>query len=236
MSGAVSSISNAVGGAVSGVGNAIGGSAGGVIGNVGQSATQLGQGNIGGAAQNWGSAVGNMMTGGAAPGLINSITGLNNPSQPTAPGVDPGVQAALQQQQQQAQQFSQNLPNMQNQAGQQLAQATNQQMGQNLNNVNQFNSARGLAFGGINQGAQQGQRANAATSLAQGREQINDQFQQASNQMNAAAIGSGVAVQQSQQAIQDQIYNQALTNMMNQNQAFGSLLGAGGMAAAFAMA
>ncbi len=220
MGSAVSSIGSGIGNAVHDIGQ----------GNIFRGAGDLINGSAGvvGSLPLGGRAMGSIIKG--AGNMIGSIDG-SDATPPSAPGVDPGVSSALQSQQQQAQQFRQNLPGMENQAGQQLAQSTNRQMGQNIENVNKYDNSRGLLYGGINQGNQQKQRVNAATSLAAGRTSINDQYNQAANQMDAAAVGTGLAVQQSQQVIQDQIYNQALTNMMNQNQAFGSLLGAGAMAA-----
>lgn len=177
----------------------------------------------------------NQRTGGFASPFAQG--GLFNPTiqQPSAPGVDPGVAAMQQQQQQQAQQFRANLPQNEQMMFQNAAQNANRQLGQNLNNINQNSNSRGLMYGGINQGLQAKERANTQVQLAQTRENINDQMNNAANQMDAAAIGTGMAIQQSQQSIQDQIYNQALMNMMNQNQSFGSVLGAGAMIGAMGM-
>lgn len=161
---------------------------------------------------------------------------MKKPDQPTAPGVDPGLASTLQAQQQNAQQFRSNLGTNEAAAGQNLAVNANQQLNKNLQAQTSSDNSRGLLYGGINEGHNQAQRASSATQLAQGRESINDNYQTAANQMDAAAVGTGVAVQQSQQAVQDQIYNQALMNMANQNKAFGSLATAGGMAGGMALA
>jgi hypothetical protein len=155
---------------------------------------------------------------------------------PKAPGVDAGVSGMQQASIDQARQFRQNLGSNEQKAFENFGQAQNQSMNQNLHNVNQSNSARGLLYGGVNQGQQQAVRAQGQVALAKGRASINDQYNQAANQMDASAVGNGVAVQQYQQGIQDQIYNQALMQMMSQNAAFGSLMGAGGMAAGLALA
>lgn len=229
MGSAVQNIANGVRNSVSNPGQAINNFANGTMGPMGLAGGFVNTLQPG--AGNWL----NQRTGGMAMPFANG--GMFNPNiqQPQAPGVDPGVAQMLHQEQQQATSFRQNMPQMEQSAYQNLAQKTNQQMGANLNSIKQNSNSRGLLYGGVNAGLQGQERANTAVNLAQGREQINDQYETAANQMDQAAMGYGQMVQQSQQAIQDSIYNQALTNMMNQNQSFGSLMGAGGMAAGMAL-
>lgn len=192
-----------------------------------------------------GSNIGNTVSGGYNKLVDTALTPMNvvgnialgtqDPSQPSAPGVDSGLSGTLTAQQQNAQQFRANMPQNEQAAYGTLAVGANNQLTKNLTAQNYADNPRGLLYGGVNQGHQQQQRANTSTELAAGRENINDQYQNAANQMDAAAVNTGQMVQQSQQSVQNQIYNQAFTNMMNQNNAFGSLAGAAGTVGAFAV-
>lgn len=155
---------------------------------------------------------------------------------PDAPGADQDLEAIKKAQKEQAKQFRAGLPQMQKQLGERIAQANNEQLSGALKDVDRSTNARGLLYGGINQGARGAERADASKRTAEARLSINKQLVDQANQMESAAISTGLQVQQSQQAIQDQIYNQALTNMMQRNQMFGSVLGAAGMAGGMAAA
>lgn len=199
------------------------------VSNIGRNPTGAIAGYLGGTA-----------IGGPVGSVVGTAVGANNlfkpPAQPTAPGVDPGLSAVQQQQQQQAQQFRANLPQNENTAYSDLAQASGANTNQAVRQAGSSNSARGLLYGGVNQGQQQGIRANNQVNLAKGKSDINNQYETEANKMDAAAVGTGVAIQQTQQSVQDQIYKQALLNMNNQNNAFGSLLGAGGAGLGLALA
>jgi hypothetical protein len=212
------------------VGDRIGGNVGHVVGGYVTGAIP-GGGPLG--MMNPGGGIGGPI--GAANAALGDPFG-KRPDPPKAPGVDAGVAGMQQASLQQARQFRQNLGTNEQKAFETFGQAQNRSMNRDLHTVNQNNSARGLLYGGINQGQQQAVRAQGQVDLAKGRASINNQYNQAANQMDAAAVGNGVAVQQYQQGIQDQIYNQALMQMMNKNAAFGSLMNAGGMAAGMALA
>lgn len=158
---------------------------------------------------------------GVLPGVLNKG--------PEAP--DP-AQVALKDQQTQAQQFRSNIPTMQQNLSQQMAQGVNKQIGMGINNVKANTNSRGLLTSGINQGMQGQVRQAGSNQLAQGRSTINTSLQNEANQMDSSAISSGLAMQNAQQQIQNTIYQQAMTNMMNQNNMYGSLAGAGILAAA----
>jgi hypothetical protein len=208
-----------------GVGNWVGDRIGGNVGH-----------GIGNYVWNFGGWSRGMLLTGPAGGIASALKGGDRPEPPKAPGVDAGVSGMQQASIDQARQFRQNLGSNEQKAFENFGQAQNKSMNQDLHNVNQSNSARGLLYGGVNQGQQQAVRAQGQVNLAKGRASINDQYNQAANQMDASAVGNGVAVQQYQQGIQDQIYNQALMQMMSKNAAFGSLMSAGGMAAGMALA
>jgi hypothetical protein len=202
---------------IGGIGNAVGGESN-FVGS--------GLRHLGDDVQHNQGAYGGAIVGGPGGAIVGAIGDKlsKRPDQPNAPGVDTSTLTA---QQRAAKDFRDSMSNNEESAYSNLSSATNQDLGQNLKNVNQSNNARGLLYGGINQGMRAQQRGQAGYKLAQGRAQINDAYENAANQMDSAAVNTGMMVQQNQQAIQDQIYQQALTTMMNRNQAFGSLLGAG---------
>lgn len=217
---------------ISDIANAVSGAANSVGKTVSNTVNQASQGNLMPAITGGlGAAIG-----GPLGGLAGASAALPNTNVPQAPGVDAGLNQTLQAQQQNATQFRADLPQNEQNAQHNLAQGYNTSLNNNLTAQNASDNSRGLLYGGVNQGHQQQQRSNNASNLAQGRESINDQYNTAANQMDAAAVGTGAMVQQSSQAIQDQIYQQALQQMMLQNSAFGSLAGAAGMGAGMALA
>lgn len=155
--------------------------------------------------------------------LADSATRSGSP--PGAPGINKNLGKTQAAQLENAQSFRDRLPGLENQLGHQLGEQSNQQMGQNLHDVRQSNSHRGLLYGGINAGDEQQVRGHAASSLAQGRSNINSGMENAANTLDAQAIKTGMGVQQTQQSIQNSIYGQALANMQAQNQLIGGVFG-----------
>lgn len=137
-------------------------------------------------------------------------------------------QNALLAKQHYAKEFRKNLPGMENQMGHGLADAANTQMVSSIGQAKQSNSNRGLLYGGINQGQEQGIRANSANAVAQGQSDINSGLESAANDMDSSAIKQGFNYQAQQQAIQNQIYKQAMASMASSGAALGSVLGAAG--------
>lgn len=180
-------------------------------------------------------AVTGALGGGLAAGLgLNKLGSnlLNGGRPPSAPngsnGSNANLSAVQQAQLANAQSFRQNIPNTEAQLGSQLAQQTNNQMGNAISQTRSNNSARGLLYGGVNAGQEQGIRNQAASNLAQGQSNINANTQNAAFQLDQEAANTGFGIQQSQQAIQNDIYSQALANMNAASSGISSLLGAGG--------
>lgn len=165
-------------------------------------------------------SVGNTLDG------FGNIVKLNNATTPPTP---------LESLQSQASIFRSNLPQMQQQMASSMGQGINQQTQQNLSANKTNNSTRGLLYGGINQGQQAAVRGQGQVQMAQGREMINSQLNSAADQMDQGTISQGMALQNVQQNMQNAIYQQAMMNMMSQNQMYGSLVGAGAMGAGMAM-
>lgn len=130
-----------------------------------------------------------------------------------------------------AQQFRANIPQTENTLYDQMASTQNQNMNAGIKQTQQSNSSRGLLYGGIDAGQEQGVRAGASSALASGKSAINSGVETAANSMDQSAIDTGVAIQQQQQQMQDAIYSNAMAQMNAQNGAIGGLLGAAGMAA-----
>ncbi len=210
------------------------GGVGGTIANLGQDfnqgSKQFGQGNIGGAFQDWtGNGYSDLLGQGAngrnfANGVFGNADGSNQPTPPKTPSSLAGLQA---QQQQYAQQFSQNLPQMQQKMAGLLTQQANQQMSGQIAQVKNQNNRRGMEYGGVNQGQQGQVRAADQQNLGQAITGSNANLENASNTLNAQAVETGVGIQQTNQAIQNQIFQQQMAQMNSQNSVMGSALGTG---------
>lgn len=202
----------------------VGGAVGGDLGNA-----------INGGAVDIGGAMANKYTGGTANpfesgGTINKF--IKGPDKPGDPPPDPNLAKIHQQQLDNARNFRGNLPGMESQMDSQLQRAGQGQLNQNLQGLKSQDSARGLLYGGLHAGREQGARGQMANSLAQGRSNINSAAQDAANTLDQQALQSGINIQKNSQAIQDDIYAQALGAMQTQNATFSGGMGllGGGLA------
>lgn len=130
-----------------------------------------------------------------------------------------------------AKKFRADMPNMGNQLGHDLAAATQGQMDREMQALHQSNSHRGMLYGGVNAGQEGSLRAGAASSVAQGRSDINSGLMSQADQLDQQAIKTGLDIQKQQQSMQNAIYQQALSKMMAQQQMYsgiGQALGAAG--------
>jgi hypothetical protein len=126
-----------------------------------------------------------------------------------------------------AKQFRSNIPQLQQQLGQQFRVDANSQMNQGIHNIEQNNSNRGLLYGGLNQGQEAQQRARTQVAVAGGIKGINNDLYQAANTLDAQAVGNGVGVQQTQQAIANDAYSRAMTQMNAEDSMVGNAAGTG---------
>lgn len=212
----------------------MGGSVGGFVNNIGSglstAANNIGN-SIGTGLQNIGNSISQPTN-----NLQHSLTHLSDwtggdPAAPTAPGVNPALTNLQTQQQTNATNFRNNIPQMEQSMGEQLKSQANQMMGQGMSQINNSNNARGMGYGGVNQGQQQKLRAQTQSGVAQGQSNINAGLQNAANTLDAEAVNTGVGIQQTQQSIQNQIYSQAMTQMNANNSMVGGFLETGLLAA-----
>jgi hypothetical protein len=138
-------------------------------------------------------------------------------------------------QQEQAKDFRGKSPEMQRTMTEDLKAQANSGLSAANAGTKQNMSSRGLLNSNINRGAQGANRGRAQAGVAQGTADINRGLIDAQNTMDQNAISTGVQVQQSQQAIQNQIYSQAMARMNAQNAEAGSAMGLIGTAAMIAM-
>ncbi len=167
-------------------------------------------------------------TGGTIGGEIGNMFG-SGPSAPDAPGTNPDVAQIHQEQLANARNFRGNMPNMANQMATRLANENNQQLGQTIHNTRVNNSSRGMLYGGVNAGQEAGANARAAVGYAQGRSDINTGLMSNADMLDAQAVGSGIQIQKNSQAIQNDIYAQALARIHGENAMANGFMGAAGM-------
>lgn len=170
------------------------------------------------------------LVGGPTGGSAYYAMGLDKraPDAPEAPGINENLSRLKQKQMEQAKQFREGLPGMKNKMATDLRVEANQAMGAQAKGINEANSRRGLLYGGINAGQQGAAKRASQGRLASAISANNVNLESAADTMDAQAIDTGVGIQQSQQAIQNQLYSQAQARLNGENQITGSILGAAG--------
>ena len=192
---------------------------------------QIGEGlkHLGGEASKIGLPVG---------GLLQQGGRMIAPEEEAAiskPGEDPKITELRRQQMQQAKDFRQNMPSLQEKAFGNVAARENQRLGQEVKDIQAGSNRRGLLYSGLREGKESGARAASASNLASQRSSINDAYEQKAKQLEMNAIDTAFKQQQSQQQIEDEIYNQALANVASKNAASSALMSAGGQVAGRSM-
>lgn len=137
---------------------------------------------------------------------------------------NPG-QNALAKQQYFTNQFNENIPQMANDLYSQAGSQLSTKMNQGIRSVKQSNSGRGLLYGGINQGQEHGVRANAAGEMASAKSNINQGLISAGQSMQSNTVQSGVSYQQMQQALNNAIYENAMSKLNGDTAMTNSLIG-----------
>lgn len=199
---------------------------------------QLGEGlkHIGGEINK--SPLLNIATGGITGGLMREAGRAIAPEEEAAiakPGEDPRMTELRRQQMLQAKEFRQNMPSLQEKAFGNVAARENARLGQEVKGIQASSNRRGLLYSGLREGQESGAKAASASNLAGQRMSINDAYEQKAKQMEMNAMDTAFKQQQSQQQIEDEIYNQALANVANKNAATSALIGAGGQLAGRSM-
>lgn len=208
-----------MGGTIAQIGNAVTNAANDVKKNPGGALAGVGLGSMIGAG------VPGMVLGGLA-GAAEGNEGVA----PSAPGEDPAMAKLRAQQMQNAKEFRANMPNMQREMGENLKTTANQGLSAANKNTNEGMSSRGLLYSNLNKGAQAGNRSRTQAGVAKGTSDINTGLMNAANTLDTQAIETGVGIQQTQQAIQNDIYSQAMAKMNAQNAQAGGLMGLAGTA------
>lgn len=212
---------------------------GGAISQIGNAVTQP----INDMKKNPGAWIGGAVgTGAGVPGMIGGagvgsmIQDVFSPGEgPAAPGVDPNLENLRKRKQQNAQAFRANIPNMQKEMGEDLKVSANQGLSAQNKATQEGMSSRGLMYSNINRGAQAANRGRTQAAVAKGTTDINTGLMNAADTLDAQAIETGVGIQQTQQAIQNDIYSQAMARMNAQNSVIGAglgFLGSAGLTAA----
>lgn len=168
-----------------------------------------------------GKTASNAAFGSGPPQSVNSMT---NP-------VDPQLQQMQQQQTQNAVNFGNNLPAYEKQQQNTATDTSRQQLATQLAGTTQNSNARGLLYGGYNQDQQAQDVAKNQANLAQTNTNINTNAQNQLSGMQSQALGTGMALNASEQQQQEAAYQAALQQQLAQNQAFGSFLGGAGAGA-----
>lgn len=127
--------------------------------------------------------------------------------------------------------FRAGMPNMATQMHTQLEADTGRQLNNDVRDLHASNSSRGLLYGGINAGGEGKLRASASANVASGKMNINKGLIDQASQFDQDAISTGLSIQQSQQQIQNSIYQNAMARQMGQDQIAGSAVQAGTMIA-----
>jgi hypothetical protein len=129
------------------------------------------------------------------------------------------------QQQQSYQDFQRNLPGYQRQMQEGLSNVANRSMYQNMRDVDQRNTSRGLGYGGLNEGMQAGEQARSQQNLANQITQGNVGLLDLGNQIQSGAITTGLGQQSNLQQRLNQLYSQRMADYNSQNQQTASMLG-----------
>ena len=173
-------------------------------------------------------AIGNGVSS-AVGGVGQLIFGQTPPTpQSQTNSISPQLQAMQQQQAQAAQNYATNLPSYENQQQNTATDSSRQQLAQTLAGTTAGTNANGLLYGSYNQGQQAQATAQNAANLQTTKANINTADQNTLASMQAAALGTGMAVNQSQQAENQTAYQTALAQQQNNTGLFNDLLqGAG---------
>lgn len=146
---------------------------------------------------------------------------------PKPPGTPSNLTELQARQREQAQQFRGNLnQTKQSQASQLRGQAAQKLQG-DMGDLKESQASKGTMYGGVGAGQRSKLRAGAQGGLNRAINQSNVGLDNAANVMEAQAIDTAFGIQQSQQQVQNMIYQQALMQMNAQNQIAGSAMGTG---------
>lgn len=161
---------------------------------------------------------------------FNSVNGFIWGNQPQDPSqyenpLNPQLQQMQQQQAQQAASYQANMPAYENQQQNAATDSSRQGLAQQLAGTTANSNARGMLYGSYNQGQQASATAQNQAQLQTTKANINTNVQNTSNSLNNQALGSGLALQQSQNAQALAAYQAALQQQEATNGEFGAITG-----------
>lgn len=130
----------------------------------------------------------------------------------------------------QAQNFRKNYSSYATDAFKPIESAEKRRLAEGLAGIKSGAQSRGLLYSGARQRAEGEQYADTASNLAQQRMSINKSFLDQANQMENEALQSNLDARASKQQQEDMLYQRALEQYRQRNQAIGGLAsGAGGL-------
>lgn len=164
----------------------------------------------------------NPIIGGAQ--LIDSAMGKEGQA-PDSPGIDSGLSDIQKAQNEQYDQYKQNLPQMQNQMQERLTKQANIGVAQGQHQGEEKMSARGLGYGGLNEGMKQQVASQGQQQLAGQLAGANKGLLDMGTQIQQGGMQTGLGIQGQMQQMQNAIYQQQLARQQSQNQQTGAGLG-----------
>ena len=153
-----------------------------------------------------------------------------DPSQLENP-LDPQLQQMQQQQEQQALDYKANMPGYENQQQNAATDNSRQALVSQLAGTTANSNARGMLYGSYNQGQQAQATAQNQANLNTTKANINTNAQNTLSGLQGQAVGSGLVMQQSQNAQALAAYQAALQQQQSTNGEFGAITGGVGKVA-----
>lgn len=151
-------------------------------------------------------------------GIFDHIKKDDGGPAPAMPAGDDRLKQIRADQQKQADEFATNAPSLKNQIYSDVQHKARQNLAGDLASSRQNYNNRGLLFSGIRQGTDMGLQSQESQGLAKAKTGISTNIDAQARQMQYNAIDSGLQAQKSQQAIQDEIYGNAMNQMQMRNQ------------------
>jgi len=150
---------------------------------------------------------------------------------PESPGIDQGLSDIQKAQNEQYDEYKKNLPFMQNQMQERLTKQANTGIAQGQHQGEERMSARGLGYGGLNEGMKQQIASQGQQQLAGQLAGANKGLLDMGTQIQQGGMQTGLGIQGQLQQMQNSIYQQQLARQQANNQIGGSAMGLLGSAA-----
>jgi hypothetical protein len=167
------------------------------------------------------------MFGGAAGAMAVDTyrEGTKESPAPESPGIDQGLSDIQKAQNEQYDEYKKNLPFMQNQMQERLTKQANTGIAQGQHQSEEKQSARGLGYGGLNEGMKQQIASQGQQQLAGQLSGANKGLLDMGTQIQQGGMQTGLGIQGQMQQMQNSIYQQQLARQQANNQIGGSAMG-----------